>query len=156
MARHLICLALVLALHAPLAAGGPKTDKRLTGEWESVGKGAKPARVEFTAKGKVHLEGNLTPLMDFRFAKPLKPFADFGLQPGRNLDITYRGVGENRLEIRAKYTQLMEKLSKGGESVPPEVVKMFHPTEAFTYAVTENELTLTNAEGKSLRLRRAK
>jgi hypothetical protein len=156
MSRNLLCLALLLGLHAPLRAGGPKTDKRLTGEWDSVGKGARPALVEFTAEGKVHLGGNLTPLMDFRFAKPLKPFADFGLQPGRNLDITYRCVGENRLEIRAKYTELMEKLSAGGKSVPPEVVKMFHPTEAFTYAVTQTELTLTNAEGKRLRLRRGK
>src|SRR5262249_37665728 len=141
--------------HAPLVAGGPKTDKRLTGEWESVGKGPKVV-LEITGEGKVHLSGNLTPLMEFRFAKPLKPFADFGLQPGRNLDITYRRVSDTRLEIRAKYTQLMERLSAGGKNVPPEVVKEFHPIEELTYAVTEKELTLTNAQGKVLRLQRAK
>src|SRR5262249_48104447 len=56
------------------------TNKLLTGEWESAD-GPKFV-LEFTGEGKVHLSGAFAPLTEFRFAKPLRMYSDFGLQPG--------------------------------------------------------------------------
>jgi hypothetical protein len=129
------------------------TNKLLTGEWESA-EGPKFV-LEFTGEGKVHLSGAFAPLTEFRFAKPLKMYSDFGQQPGRNLGITYRCVSDTRLEIKANYLPLLEKLSAGATTAPkPEVIAEYTPTETLTYAVTEKELTLTNDQGKILRLRR--
>lgn len=130
------------------------TNKLLTGEWESTGAGKKYT-LEFTSAGKVRLSGGFLPLTEFRFAKPLKMYADFGMQPGGNLDITYRCLSDTQLEIRANYTPLLEKLSAGATKAPaPEIVEQYKPTETLTYAVTETEMILTNDRGKSVRLQR--
>ena len=94
-------------------------------------------------------------MTEFRFAKPLKVVADFGGQPGTNLDITFRCLSDTRLEIEANYLQLLDKLSEGSDKGPSrEMIAEYTPTETLTYTVTEKELTLTNEQGKSLRLRR--
>jgi hypothetical protein len=138
----------------PVTNKPPVTNKLLEGEWE-LAAGGKNYALEFTGEGKVHLGGDFAPLTDFRFAKPLKVLVDFGLRPGTNLDITYRCLSDTRLEIRANYLPLLEKLSAGATKAPSaEVVNEYTPTETLTYTVTEKELTLTNDQGKSLRLRR--
>jgi hypothetical protein len=151
VARVLVIAAVVL----PLAScGGARTHPLLPGTWE-VGEKSKRCSVEFTRDGKVHLSGDTTLLRDFHFAKP---FAEYGLQPGRNLPITYRPVGEQELEIQGDYTALLEKLSGGADQVSPEKVKEaqreFRPQERVTYAVTEKELTLTSGQGKAIHLKR--
>ncbi len=140
-------------------AGQAAVNRHLPGIWESEGKGKKLV-LELTDSGRIHPSGDLTQLVDFHFASPLKPFAGFGLQVGRNLKITYRCLDDTRMEIEADYTPLLEQLAKGGRGeLPPEaaakMIEEFTPAETLTFTVTENQLTLTNADGKTLRFRRA-
>ncbi len=152
MNRRSAHLLLLTCLVLPLGACGAGTNKLLPGEWESTGAGKKCV-IELTGDGKVHLSGNMAALKDFAFAKPLAVYADFGLQPGRNLDIKYRSLSDTELEIKANYTPLLEKLAGG--NVPADKVAEYNPTEKLTYAVTAKQLTLTDAKGKSIQLRRA-
>jgi len=156
-AAVVLIITVVLIISGKKGKGGGDNDpvainKLLIGEWEPAE--GKKYTLEFTGEGKVHLRGAFAPLTEFRFAKPLKVLADFGVQTGTNL-ITYRCVSDTQLEISANYLELLDKLSAGADKEPPpEVIAEYTPTETLTYTVTEKELTLTNEQGKSLRLRR--
>jgi hypothetical protein len=154
IAGGLAFVAGMVVLVVILVAGQAASNLLLTGEWEST-EGGRKYVIEFTALGKIYPRGDFGPFTEFQFAKPLKMFADFGLQTGRGLDINYRCLSDNRLEIRADYTALLEKLSAGMEKgTPTGIPKGFTPTETLSYTVTEKELTLTDDEGKSIHLLR--
>lgn len=154
--RRSVVRALVIASTVlPLAAcGGARTNPLLPATWEIA---EKPRRcsIEFAKDGKVHLSGDTQLLKDFQFAKPI---AEFNLRPGANTPITYRQFGKQELQIEGDYTVLLEKLGAGGKDVAPgklkELQQDFHPREMVTYAVTETELTLTSAKGKTIKLKR--
>lgn len=151
MPRPLVRVTLAACLALGLASCGPRVSPLLPGLWETDGG---KCSLEFTPDGKVYVGGNSAPLAVFQFAKP---FADFGIHPGRQLPITYKPLSETQLEVRGDYTLLLDKLSAGGTGRPsPEVIKQYHPRETLTYTVTADELTLTNDQNKALKFRRAK
>jgi hypothetical protein len=156
MIRRLVRYLLAAIVALPLAACGPKANKLLIGKWEPTEKGDNYT-LEFTSDGKVLLGGDrLAPVGKmFRFAKLV---GDFDIKPGKNVDITYKALSDHELEIQADYTALLEKLSQGGRSTQPprELAKDIKPRDNVAYVVSADELTLTNDEGQSLKLHRAR
>jgi hypothetical protein len=150
LVRYLLAAFLLL----PLAGCGPRANKLLIGKWKPAEEGGNYT-IEFTSDGNVRLGGDrLAPLGKmFRFAKLL---GDFDIKPGKSVDITYKALNDHELEIQADYTALLEKLSQGGRSTKPprDLAKDIKPRDKVTYAVSADELTLTNDEGESLKLRR--
>jgi hypothetical protein len=141
-----------------LAPGGcgPKVNNQLLGTWEPAEKGDQYT-LEFGKDGKVGLTGERFQSLGqtFRFAKLL---GDFNIQPGKSIEITYRPLNDRQLEIMADYTAMLQKLSMGGDStkLPRELGKDIKPRDTVTYAVAGDELTLTNEEGKVIKLRRTR
>ena len=116
--------------------------------------------LEFTEDGKVRLDGDTAIFGDtFRF---LKPLADFRVQvapQARYIKITYEVTADDKVEVVADHSALLEKgLAGARESLPPERIKelneQYHPRETLTIAVTARVLTLTNERGESRTFRR--
>jgi hypothetical protein len=156
MTRHFVGRVVLAALLLAPAGCGPKVNQQVIGTWEPAEKGDKYT-IEFTKDGRVWLEGERFASLGkvFRFAKM---FGDFGIQPGRNIAITYKPVNDQQMEIMADLTPLAEKLSAGGRGdstrPPRELAKDIKPRDTIGYTVTADELTLTNEAGESIRLRR--
>jgi hypothetical protein len=73
--------------------------------------------------------------------------------------ITYEVTDDDKVEVVADHSALLEKLMAGGrDSVPPEKIKelneKYRPRETLTVAVTAQALTLTNERGDSRKFRR--
>jgi hypothetical protein len=113
------------------------------------------ALLEFTADGKVRLDGDTSALVDLAFLKPLADF-DIRVSPeAQDIKITYKTTGDDQLEVAADHTWLLEKLGTGGTTKPSaEVLAQYRPRETFKVVVDAGHLTLTNAEGKTMTFRR--
>jgi WD40 repeat protein len=121
--------------------------KLLLGTWEVMNGGPEPGRLEFVTEGDAHgIHTDGLGGLDRVFA-PLKVFADFNLRPPY-IAMTYRWAGADKLEI----TYLLPAQAPGGGFVggPPRA----SAPEAFTIAVTDKQLTLTNARGTKAVFRR--
>ena len=116
--------------------------------------------IEFTKDGAIRLDGDTSALgSNFRFIKPLAAVAIRVSPETRNIKITYDFKDDKSIEVSADHTWLLEKLSAGGAGeLPPEKAKQlleeYRPKETLKFAASGKTLTLTNAEGQSLTLRR--
>jgi hypothetical protein len=115
---------------------------------------------EFTKDGKLRLDGDTAVVGDtFRFIKPLADFSVRVAPEAKYFNITYEVINDDKVEVVADHSALLEKgLAGGRESLPPEKIKelneRFHPRETLTVAVTAQGLTLTNERGESRKFRR--
>jgi hypothetical protein len=116
--------------------------------------------IEFTKDGAIRLDGDTSALgSNFRFIKPLAAVAMRVSPETRSIKITYEFKNDKLIEVSADHTWLLEKLSAGGAGpIPPEKAKElleeYRPRETLQFAATGKTLTLTNAQGQSLALRR--
>jgi hypothetical protein len=116
--------------------------------------------IEFTKDGVIRLDGETSAVgSNFRFIKPLADVAIRVSPETRNIKITYDFKDDKSIEISADHTWLLEKLSAGGAAeLPPEKAKQlleeYRPKETLRFAASGKTLTLTNAQGQSLPLRR--
>ena len=150
------CLRFTLAalLLLPIASCQKKVNPDLIGEWEANTTGKKKVYLTFAADGSIALFGDTAAV-----APVLKSFAiltDFGIQPPANA-ITYKCLKDNKMEIEGDFSALMEKLSAGGTGKPSkDALAKLHPKDTLTYAINSEELTLTNAQGGTLKLTKSK
>jgi hypothetical protein len=145
MARFLLVVLLML----PLASCGKKTNSALIGKWE----GKSNNRTAFAGDGQLALGGDIAPLGTI--LKSLTILTDFNIKPGKNMPITYKCVSDTQMEVEVDLSVLLEKLSAGRDGrPPPDASQKLHPEETLTFAVTGKELTLTNDQGKSIKLQR--
>jgi hypothetical protein len=143
---------LVALLLVPLASCGHSANTVLIGEWE--GKvGPRTVALTFAKGGELTLDGDIAALGTI--LKSFGLLTDFGIKPGKNLPITYKCVSATQLEVEGDFTALTEKLSAGGSGRPsPEMLQKLHPKDTLTFAVAGKELTLTNDQGKSIKLQK--
>ena len=116
--------------------------------------------IEFTKDGAIRLDGDTSALgSNFKFIKPLAAVAMRVSPETRNIKITYEFKDDKSIEVSADHTWLLEKLSAGGAGeLPPEKAKQlleeYRPKETLKFTASGKTLTLTNAQGQSLSLRR--
>ena len=152
---NVLRLVVPFLLVLPLASCSGKkatNNPALLGTWEGKANN-KTFSLTFEQDGHVTLGGDIQALGSVLTSMTL--LTDFGIQPGKNMPITYSCPSENKLEVEGDFTALLEKLSAGGTGVPsPEMKEKLHPRETLTFSLAGKELTLTNAKGKSTTLRR--
>ncbi len=149
--RLLACLVLTL----PLASCQKKTNPALLGEWEGKANN-KTVSLTFEKDGRMGWGGDIAALGTLFTSFTM--LTDYGARPAFDT-ITYKCVSGTQMEVEGDLSAMMEKLSAGGRDggmakPNPEIIKKLHPKETLTYAVAGTELTLTNAAGKSLKLRK--
>jgi hypothetical protein len=115
--------------------------------------------IEFTKDGAIRLDGDTSALgPNFRFVKPLADVAIRVSPETRYIKISYEFKGDHSIDVSADHFWLLEKLSAGQGSIPPERVKQlieeYRPRETLNVAVNPKTLKLTTARGQSLTFRR--
>jgi hypothetical protein len=114
--------------------------------------------IEFTKDGAIRLDGDTSALgSSFRFIKPLANLGGRVSPQTRTIKINYKFSDDQSIEVVADHSWLLDKLSGGGP-IPPDKIKQlneeYHPRETLSVAASSKTLTLTNAEGQSLKFRR--
>jgi hypothetical protein len=136
----------------PLASCGKKTNPALAGLWEGKVKD-KYISLTFERDGHLIFGGDMMSFGTIFRNFPL--VTDFGGRPAANT-FTYKCISDTQLEVEGDFTALLDKLSAGGHGdgkLSPDWKEKIHPKETLTYAVTGKELTLTNDQGKSTKLK---
>jgi hypothetical protein len=146
-------LLLPILLLLPLSSCGKKTNTALLGTWETKANN-KTCSLTFEKDGNLQFGGDTQALSNVFTSLTL--ITDFGGHPGKNTPVTYTCISDNQMEIEGDFTVLLDKLSAGGGGGPvsEEWKKKIHPRETLTFAVSGNELTLTNEKGTSTTFKR--